>query len=594
MIVFLDKQFNKSVPREKRKACQTKIAQLLEAVDEGRELDFLNQNNAKRMRGTDYIYKFRATDGDRIIYIHTKNVPHMKDRYPDSILLLRYTNHDEQGTVAENLNLNALEVSEAKAYQTDFHFTDSTTDAEARDYLGTMLVHRISSTQLETYMSAVESDYDVVLSEEQADILERMEFPLVLYGCAGSGKTVLSAHILFQQMFIQSDQRGLYTSLSEKLVEQVKKLFRNICVAEVGDDADIGQTDFRDVVAWMQGQLGWKSNRLVRFDDFENVFCDDLENPRIAYQLKALAADQIGTLDIWAEIRGILKGHLDECWEWNRPIQASALTDRGIKWLRDGGYIAPEDDQFKAYHKGENYAGKSILASVQDELADDLSTSDSTKAKILSDAQLIDRHFGKFDAEKIALSEAEYLALSEEYSIYGPELRHKIYGVFQEYQHWLTENGYYDDNDLARALVSAQTGEKYGFIVVDEVQDLTEMQLYALFCACEHPGNMVFSGDIHQVINPTYYSEDRIKKLYYMHTDYPGVRIEALKKNYRSQDKIVNLANSLSEIRKKRIGSRSQLSELSEESIIEGWNPMQLKVSGDNLKQMVNTINEIP
>jgi DNA helicase-2/ATP-dependent DNA helicase PcrA len=105
---------------------------------------------------------------------------------------------------------------------------------------------------------------------------------------------------------------------------------------------------------------------------------------------------------------------------------------------------------------------------------------------------------------------------------------------------------------------------------------------------------MIFAGDVHQVINPTYFSEERIRKLYYMDCSGQRVTIEALKKNYRSQDKIVDLANDLSGIRKRRIGSRSQLSELSEVSVVEGWNPMQLASTEDNLRQLINTINELP
>ena len=106
---------------------------------------------------------------------------------------------------------------------------------------------------------------------------------------------------------------------------------------------------------------------------------------------------------------------------------------------------------------------------------------------------------------------------------------------------------------------------------------------------------MVFAGDIHQVINPTFFSEERIRKLYYSRNrNRSPVHISFLKKNYRSQDKIVDFANELAEIRKRRIGSRSLQSELSEESAIEGWRPFLLNASESNIKQIVNRVNELP
>ena len=121
------------------------------------------------------------------------------------------------------------------------------------------------------------------------------------------------------------------------------------------------------------------------------------------------------------------------------------------------------------------------------------------------------------------------------------------------------------------------------------------MQIYALYKICKNPSYMVFAGDIHQVINPTFFSEERIRKLYYSRNRKRSpVHISFLKKNYRSQDKIVDFANELAEIRKRRIGSRSLQSELSEESAIEGWRPFLLNASESNIKQIVNRVNELP
>ena len=170
------------------------------------------------------------------------------------------------------------------------------------------------------------------------------------------------------------------------------------------------------------------------------------------------------------------------------------------------------------------------------------------------------------------------LVLNSEYSVYDKAQRTVIHELCVLYDNWLVENKLYDDNDLARRVIDRKSCEgKYDFAVLDEVQDLTEMQIYALYKICKNPSYMVFAGDIHQVINPTFFSEERIRKLYYSRNRKRSpVHISFLKKNYRSQDKIVDFANELAEIRKRRIGSRSLQSELSEESAIEGWRPFLL------------------
>lgn len=218
------------------------------------------------------------------------------------------------------------------------------------------------------------------------------------------------------------------------------------------------------------------------------------------------------------------------------------------------------------------------------------------KQKILASAKIIDSHFSEFDSSKRMLNLEEYLVLNSEYSVYDKAQRTVIHELCVLYDNWLVENKLYDDNDLARRVIDLKSCEgQYDFAVLDEVQDLTEMQIYALYKICKNPSYMVFAGDIHQVINPTFFSEERIRKLYYSRNrNRSPVHISFLKKNYRSQDKIVDFANELAEIRKRRIGSRSLQSELSEESAIEGWRPFLLNASESNIKQIVNRVNELP
>lgn len=591
--LLIDKQFRKSVPREKRAICEKKIEELVRALDEGTEQTFLHNNDGKPMKGAKNVYKFRATHADRIIYVHTEDIPHLKDRYPDSIVLLRYTDHDEQGSVAARVDLNSLRISEEKrnrAYQTDFRFTEETSQSDCDEYFSEMVSNVINISQLRSYISTSEENYDVLLNEEQYEVLNSGAFPLVIYGCAGSGKTVLSTHLIYG--FIKSgyDSRALYTSLSENLNTHVQKLFTNIAKADEPEAYRDYKADFLEVNALFRSLTGAHKSGFSDFIRFKEL-CRT--NTEAANKLKKLAKDNIDALAVWSEIRGIIKGHLDESWGWSSPISRTKLQDAGIRFLSHHDLIKAYDSAHKWYVKVNEVEPISEWVEC---MLEEENLSVGEKQKILASAKIIDSHFSAFDSSKRMLNLEEYLVLNSEYSVYDKAQRTVIHELCVLYDNWLVENKLYDDNDLARRVIALNSCEgQYDFAVLDEVQDLTEMQIYALYKICKNPSHMVFAGDIHQVINPTFFSEERIRKLYYSRNRKRSpVHISFLKKNYRSQDKIVGFANELAEIRKRRIGSRSLQSELSEESAIEGWRPFLLNASESNIKQIVNRVNELP
>lgn len=591
--LLIDKQFRKSVPREKRAICEKKIEELVRALDEGTEHTFLHNNDGKPMKGAKNVYKFRATHADRIIYVHTEDIPHLKDRYPDSIVLLRYTDHDEQGSVAARVDLNSLRISEEKrnkAYQTDFRFTEETSQSDCDEYFSEMVSNVINISQLKSYISTSEENYDVLLNEEQYEVLNSGAFPLIIYGCAGSGKTVLSTHLIYGFVKSGYDSRALYTSLSENLNTHVQKLFANIAKADEPEAYRDYKADFLEVNALFRSLTGAHKSEFSDFIRFKEL-CRT--NTEAANKLKRLAKDNIDIMAVWSEIRGIIKGHLDENWGWSSPISRTKLQDAGIRFLSHHDRIKAYDSAHKWYVKVNEVEPISEWVEC---MLEEENLSVGEKQKILASAKIIDSHFSEFDSSKRMLNLEEYLVLNSEYSVYDKAQRTVIHELCVLYDNWLVENKLYDDNDLARRVIALNSCEgQYDFAVLDEVQDLTEMQIYALYKICKNPSYMVFAGDIHQVINPTFFSEERIRKLYYSRNRKRSpVHISFLKKNYRSQDKIVDFANELAEIRKRRIGSRSLQSELSEESAIEGWRPFLLNASESNIKQIVNRVNELP
>ncbi len=183
------------------------------------------------------------------------------------------------------------------------------------------------------------------------------------------------------------------------------------------------------------------------------------------------------------------------------------------------------------------------------------------------------------ELEQELISQRDYLALNKKYTVYGEEIRKDIYKITLAYQGWLTERGYLDENDLARRVILS--GEEiFDCIICDEVQDLTEVEIYMLKSLVKNGGNLLLSGDIHQIINPTYFSFSRVKSLFYK-----GKYTEKqLGKNYRSQKKIVDLANKLSDLRGEYIGKLGE--DYKEASILEGEDVYIYKKDNNFLKKL--------
>lgn len=149
------------------------------------------------------------------------------------------------------------------------------------------------------------------------------------------------------------------------------------------------------------------------------------------------------------------------------------------------------------------------------------------------------------------ISLEEYQNLSKKYSVLSNELKDEIYKIALKYEEWKKENNLYDVNDLA--ILGIEKLQKFDFILVDEVQDLTETEIYFLTNLVKNPENIIFAGDIHQMVNFNSFSFDRLKNLYYKNN--MEYSISTLVKNYRSSKEIVKLANYLTDLRKKYIGN---------------------------------------
>jgi hypothetical protein len=154
------------------------------------------------------------------------------------------------------------------------------------------------------------------------------------------------------------------------------------------------------------------------------------------------------------------------------------------------------------------------------------------------------------------LSREDYLALGVRQSIFLGEQRAVVYNLFGKYISWMKESNLRDANMTAHAWLPLAK-PAYDVVVIDEVQDLTNIQVELALATLKHPLHFVLCGDSNQIVHPNFFSWAHIKSLFYEKRTSSGtVEIaEVLDTNYRNTAEVTDLANRLLLIKNARFGS---------------------------------------
>lgn len=158
--------------------------------------------------------------------------------------------------------------------------------------------------------------------------------------------------------------------------------------------------------------------------------------------------------------------------------------------------------------------------------------------------------------EAAYLSQDSYVNLGVKQSIYAPEVRCEIYDIFLKYLDFLKENNYHDSNVLSFDYVQ-QIKPCYDFVVVDEVQDLTTIQLLLILKMLRLQGEFLLCGDSNQIVHPNFFSWASVKTLFYKNDDLNRQNdfLHILQTNYRNSPQVTELANRILLLKQARFGS---------------------------------------
>lgn len=150
-----------------------------------------------------------------------------------------------------------------------------------------------------------------------------------------------------------------------------------------------------------------------------------------------------------------------------------------------------------------------------------------------------------------------YLALGPRQSLLGGTAREAAHALFQRYRQWLAEAGLFDLNLVSHAWRHlAQPA--YDFVVIDEVQDLTNVQLALVLACLKQPGQFLLCGDSNQIVHPNFFSWSAVRALFWNGLAGEAAQRQALsvlQANFRNTRAVTRLANALLKIKQARFGS---------------------------------------
>ncbi len=156
------------------------------------------------------------------------------------------------------------------------------------------------------------------------------------------------------------------------------------------------------------------------------------------------------------------------------------------------------------------------------------------------------------------LRREDYLNLGVRQSIFSAEERPEVYGLFEKYRRFLKESDLYDPNILSHEYLGA-VAPRYDFLVVDEVQDITNIQLFLILKSLRTAGAFILTGDSNQIVHPNFFSWAHIKSLFFEDRGLAGSDADEIARilhtNYRNTLTVTELANRILKLKHARFGS---------------------------------------
>lgn len=187
------------------------------------------------------------------------------------------------------------------------------------------------------------------------------------------------------------------------------------------------------------------------------------------------------------------------------------------------------------------------------------------------------------------LTRESYLGLGVRQSLLVADQRSAVFDLFEKYRTWLEGAGLFDLNLVAHAWL-AKAVPVYDFVVVDEVQDLTTVQLALVLKTLAKPGQFLLCGDANQIVHPNFFSWSAVKTLFWQDEALARAQtISVLRANFRNGQAVTELANRLLKIKHARFGSIDRETNFLVQSCASQIGSVQLLADNDSTRRELNS-----
>ena len=186
------------------------------------------------------------------------------------------------------------------------------------------------------------------------------------------------------------------------------------------------------------------------------------------------------------------------------------------------------------------------------------------------------------------LTRDHYRALGTRQSIFAAGERDALYDLFEKYRAWLLEARLFDLNLVAHEWLP-QAQERYDFVVVDEVQDLTVVQLALVLRSLKKPGQFLLCGDSNQIVHPNFFSWSKVKTLFWRDPELAErQQLQVLRANFRNATQVTRVANTLLKIKHRRFGSIDRESNFLVDAVTQEAGTVSLLADSDSARRDLN------
>ena len=183
----------------------------------------------------------------------------------------------------------------------------------------------------------------------------------------------------------------------------------------------------------------------------------------------------------------------------------------------------------------------------------------------------------------------QYLNLTRSVYSFQEEEKRDMFNMAKAYVKWLNDNNLIDENQLIeKSFMTKNIRKTYDWVIVDEVQDLSDKQIYFLNELVKETGYIIWAGDVNQVILPTLFSYSSIKSMYFNKGE---ELVEfSISRNYRSTTGIIDFINDITKERIQILGKTSY--DYEQEAIRKGDRPAVLNFQQQDLHKLLESIGE--